>query len=124
MALSTEEITTAEQIYDFVRLHARNLHQTLWVNCITLPLLLAGAYVLIKMGHIAVGYYMLGVAVGFAFALILVIAARQKSYKEDSVLLHMLERDHPHELPWVEVEKQLAALKELEQELANEHATP
>jgi len=56
------------------------------------------------------------------------LAAR---YRQSRTMLQILEREHRNELPWIElerqearVEKHLAAMKELEQELANRHVTP
>lgn len=124
MPLSTKEIAAAEKMHEFVRAHERNHRQTIWVNCITIPMLLATSFQQIAMGHIALGYSMLGIAIGFAFTLSLIIPAQQKRYREASVLLQVLEREHSDQLPWVEVEKHLAAVKELEQELAIKHVTP
>jgi hypothetical protein len=124
MPLSLKEIAVAEKMHEFVRAHERNHRQTIWVNCITIPLVLATSFQQIVAGHTALGYSMVGIAIGFAFTLSLIIPAQRKRYKEASVLLQILEREHSDQLSWVEVEKHLTEMKELEQELANRHATP
>jgi len=124
MPLTSEEIAAAEKMHESVRVYGRNRRQTILFNCLTIPLVLTSSFLEIGSGHTALGYSMLGFVLGLAFAISLILSGQQKRHQRDSVLLQLLEREYGDQLSWVEVEKHLAEMNELEQELANHHVTP
>jgi hypothetical protein len=130
MPLSSEEIAAAEKVHRFVREYERQRGALPWTACTILPSLL------IMIAHQAhhrdsASFVLLGVYVVIIFFGFVIQRFRGAWYRDCLVILAVLKREHGNELPWValekeeaEVEKHLAAVKELEQELANRHVTP
>jgi len=124
MSLSPEEICAAEKLHAFVRSyenHIRPSQRSFWLG---LPFVLGvGFYLSITASTHEKGF------VAFLIMLICMTVAGpvrfsqlKQRYQRDRALLEILERDHGDELPWVEVEKHLAEVSALEQELAKHPA--
>jgi len=133
MSLSPEEIAVAETMHDFVRRYPNQYSTKNWI-------LFYGGSVfgfsylslrLISHGWFGAGNIFLGAVLALFFITLILQFVLRFRYRQTCVLLQILEREHSDQLPWIEVEKQeaeikkhLAAVKDLEQELANRHVTP
>jgi hypothetical protein len=123
MPLSPEEIAAAEKMHTFVQAHERYHRQSILINCFTIPLVFAGSFTQIGGGHTALGYILLGIGISLLLAFVTAAWSVRTRYRQASIVLKVLEREHSDQLSWVEVEKHLAAVKDLEQGLANGHVT-
>ena len=126
MPLSPEEIAAAEKMHSFVRLHEK--HKPSGGSILGL----FSSSLMVIVGEHARHpqfclWYLAALAVGIlSFALLR--RSNSARYHREKVLLQVLERDHADELPWIQAEREeaeitrhLAAVREIEQELARDH---
>ena len=126
MPLSPEEIAAAKKMHAFVRLHEKKKSVR---GPLTVSIMFSlTAIIILQARHPQFCVWYLAVlAVGLLlFALLYRLASAR--YQRDKVLLPVLERDHANELPWIQTEREeaemmrhLAAVREIERELARRH---
>ncbi|MEI9999942.1 MAG: hypothetical protein WDO13_12705 [Verrucomicrobiota bacterium] len=125
MALSREEIAAAQKMHDFVARFERQKKYGPYSPLLFLPIMLNSVFQVFR-DH---SYPLACVMLGFIAAMLIVIFFQQRAFKaryeRERIVLGALEREHADELPWVqeqreldEVERHLAAVHEIEREMA------
>ena len=125
MPLSPEEIAAAEKMHRFVRQYEKKSGRGVLAVSFIISLS-AMINICARHPHLFVWFLTVLAVVLLFFALMRRLASAR--YQTEKVLLQVLERDHADELPWIQAEREeaeitrhLAAVREIEQEIARGH---
>ena len=128
MSLSKEEIQVAEKMHTLWKVARRRYRQGIAAMLGIFPgIMIALFHDFVSRPDI--GWSMLGIYFGLGVAFSVTWRLYKNQLERERIILEVLRRDHPDELPWVkdeeaeaEVNRHLAAVKEIEQELAKNRA--
>jgi len=129
MGLSTQEIAAAVKTHASVRYFERTKNIQLWSSA------LYGGAVGISVSSTRAHHdyvlwiFYVGTVAGLLLFQLLMRRLARSRYERDKLLLQILEREHADELPWIEeeveearVKAHLAAVAEIQREVAQAHA--
>lgn len=129
MALTRDEIAAAEKMHRFVRAYEKHRPSALRSMWIALPIALSSGTQMRHAGNHTFLYAYLGIWLAMMFVFFFMDRAQKARYGRERPVLAALERDHAGELPWIaderlekEVEKHLADVRRIQQDLAPSHA--